>query len=203
MAALHATLRSPALAHAEVAQVAEVPASLPRPLPDATAAPRAAQAQPQPTAVLSRPAEAAERPLAGSTTVVPERSAAVAGTAAKDVQSTGPASRTPALDAAAGGLDADGLRQYRLALAREARRFKRYPEGARLEGAAGTAEVRIELDAGRAPMLRLVRSSGHSALDNAALEMLRQAAPRTALPETLSRRSFAISLPVVFDLDQD
>ena len=58
------------------------------------------------------------------------------------------------------GADADGLRQYRLALAREARRYKRYPQRALLAGIGGTVEVRIEHVAGAVPVARLARSSG-------------------------------------------
>jgi len=101
------------------------------------------------------------------------------------------------------GVDADGLRQYRLALAREARRYKRYPERALLAGIGGTAEVRVELGAGAMPLTRLARSSGNEALDTAALEMMRQAAPRTTLPEALRGRAFAVSLPVIFDASED
>ena len=100
---------------------------------------------------------------------------------------------------AAEGLDADGLRQLRLSLAREARRFKRYPARALEAGWSGTAEVRLTFaDAG--PMAEVVRGSGHDVLDEAALEMLRQAIPRTSMPESLRGRIFAVSLPVVFEL---
>jgi protein TonB len=97
------------------------------------------------------------------------------------------------------GADPDGLRQYRLALAREARRFKRYPERALLAGIGGTAEVRVEHAAGAVPVAWLARSSGDEALDAAALSMMREAAPRTLVPEPLRGRSFAVSLPVIFD----
>lgn len=101
------------------------------------------------------------------------------------------------------GLDADGLRQYRLALAREARRYKRYPERALLAGIGGTVEVRVEHGAGAMPVTRLVRSSGDESLDAAALGMVRQAAPRTAIPDTLRGRGFAVSLPVIFDVSEE
>mgnify|MGYP003508428869 CR=1 FL=1 len=100
-------------------------------------------------------------------------------------------------------IHADGLRQYRLALAREARRFKRYPEQALQAGIGGTAEVRVELEGGALPVTRLARSSGHEALDAAALDMMRRAAPRTTVPELLRGQTFAVSLPVVFDLEGD
>jgi protein TonB len=101
----------------------------------------------------------------------------------------------------AGAPDAAGLRQYRLALASEARRYKRYPEAARRAGLAGTVEVRIKVaTSGAAPQTELTRSSGVAQLDAAALEMLHRAAERTVLPEVLRNRPFAVLLPVVFEV---
>jgi protein TonB len=48
----------------------------------------------------------------------------------------------------------------------------------------------------------LARSSGHEILDQAALEMLRQAAARAVLPESLRGQSFAVLLPVVFEVKE-
>jgi protein TonB len=99
------------------------------------------------------------------------------------------------------GLDADGVRQYRIALATEARRFKHYPTRALADEIGGTVEVRVAVAAGGQPQeVALVRSSGHGLLDEAALDMMRKAAPRTAVPELLRRRPFVINLPVVFDV---
>lgn len=97
---------------------------------------------------------------------------------------------------------AEGMRQYRLALAVEARRYKRYPPRALDAGIGGTAELRIAVAEGRMPEVTLARPSGDASLDAAALEMMRKAAPRTAVPEALSRRSFAVSLPIVFDPEE-
>lgn len=99
------------------------------------------------------------------------------------------------------GPDAAGLRQYRLALAGEARRFRSYPEAARRDGLAGTAEVRISVSAGIARQTELARSSGHAVLDSSALEMLRAAAASALLPESLRGQEFAVLLPVVFEVD--
>jgi len=100
------------------------------------------------------------------------------------------------------GPDAAGLRQYRLALAGEARRYRNYPEAARRAGMAGTAEVRVAVSAGIARQTELARSSGHEMLDSAALEMLRAAAARTLLPESLRGQEFAVLLPVVFSVEE-
>lgn len=101
------------------------------------------------------------------------------------------------------GAHAAGLRQFRLALAVEARRFRRYPDAAERAGLTGTAEVRVTVDTGvSSRRVDLNRSSGHALLDTAALEMLRQAAVRTVLPETLQGRNFVVLLPVVFETEK-
>ncbi len=100
------------------------------------------------------------------------------------------------------GPDATGLRLYRLALASEARQFRRYPEAARREGMTGTAEVRISVGAGALRQAELARSSGHALLDAAALDMLRAAAARALLPDSLRGQEFAVLLPVVFEVEE-
>ncbi len=99
------------------------------------------------------------------------------------------------------GPDQAGLRQFRLSLAGEARRFRRYPESARQAGLAGTTEVRVAVEAGGGVRhAALSRSSGHEILDQAALDMLRQAAARAVLPDSLREQSFAVLLSVVFEV---
>lgn len=114
-----------------------------------------------------------------------------------------PSVALPLLPGESAAPDAAGLRQYRLALAREARRYKRYPDAARRAGWSGTVEVRINvITDGIAPQAELIRSSGYALLDAAALEMLRQASGRTVLPESLRHQPVAVVLPVVFEVDE-
>ncbi len=97
------------------------------------------------------------------------------------------------------GLDANALRGYRLALAIEARRFKSVPDQAQAEGWAGTADVRLAIAAGgREISVELAKSSGHAALDTAALSMIDAAAQRALVPPLLQQRAFVLNLPVVF-----
>lgn len=100
------------------------------------------------------------------------------------------------------GVDADGLRSYRLALARETRRYKRYPARAIEAGWEGTAELRVEVTGHGAATVHLAKSSGHRVLDEAALKMLRQALPVTPIPAPLQARAFSVELPIVFELPQ-
>ena len=104
----------------------------------------------------------------------------------------------------ASGEALDGLRGYRLSVASEARRFKRYPPQALAAGWAGTAEVRLEVGSDGRPRAATVgRSSGHEPLDRAALAMIDAGALRAHLPESLRGRNFAVVLPVVFNLEDD
>lgn len=95
----------------------------------------------------------------------------------------------------------DGIRQYRLSLAAQARKFKRYPARAMEAGMSGTTEVRVVVAPSGFPQeVSMAKTSGYDLLDQAALDMIRKAVPRTAIPEPLRGRSFVVSLPVVFDL---
>jgi len=137
---------------------------------------------------------------------VPNKTRAIASETPGGVVSratSGPATVALAKEADERGANAAGLRQFRMALAVEARRFRRYPEVARRDGLAGTAEVRVTIETGL-PVRRvdLSRSSGYAVLDAAALEMLRQAVTRVVLPESLRGQSFAVSLPVVFEVEE-
>lgn len=106
--------------------------------------------------------------------------------------------------AAREGVGADDLRQYRVALAIAARRFKRYPPLARERGWEGRVEVAVSVSAWqRGPQSSLVHSSGHAALDEQALSMIEKAAATTMLPESLKGRDFRVLLPIEFTLEDD
>jgi protein TonB len=100
------------------------------------------------------------------------------------------------------GLDPDGLRAFRIALAVEAQRFKRYPARAVEGGWIGTVELRVSLAPGQSlPLVQVSKSSGHQLLDDAALEMVRKALPMTPVPASLRGQAFVVDLPVVFNLE--
>jgi len=135
-----------------------------------------------------------------SATALSARQAATGGEAVATDAALAPSVALAPAVADRGLPDAAGLREYRLALAGEARRHRRYPETARRQGLSGTAEIRIAIS----PLQRqaeLARSSGYPQLDAAALEMLERAAATTPLPESLRERRFAVLLPVVFEVE--
>lgn len=173
-AAIEARLRAP-----EVVEAVEAP-PVAEPERSRRSVPAVQDQTPAPPAVISG-VEAAPAPLPSAVaTPLPEPPSAVV----------------------AQGIDADGLRQYRLGLAVGAKRFRQYPERARRAGWAGTAEVRVGVAQDGRPMEpKLVRSSGHEPLDAAAVAMLKGAAAHTPVPESLRGRGFSVVLPVVFDLE--
>lgn len=96
----------------------------------------------------------------------------------------------------------DGVRQYRLNLAREARRFKRYPPLARQRGWEGVVVVLVSTVAsGLVPQVSLSQSSGFELLDQEALELVSQAAHTATVPESLRNRQFGLTLPIHYRLD--
>lgn len=156
------------------------------------------KAKPEPPQPLALPAE---RPEPRTTHPLDSTASTLGGSEAQ-AASPAPDPRPAAASALppSPGADADGLRSYRLALAREARRHKHYPPRAIEAGWQGTAELRVSVTAGGATAVRLAKSSGQPVLDEAALEMLRLALPATPIPAPLQAREFSVDLPIVFEL---
>lgn len=99
------------------------------------------------------------------------------------------------------GPDADGIRAYRIALAREARHQRRYPLLARERGWTGTADIELDVsEQGQVRSLRLIRSSGHDSLDREAMAMMTRAARVVVLPARLRGLAFTVHLSVEFRL---
>ncbi len=100
------------------------------------------------------------------------------------------------------GVSADAMRQYRMALASAARRFKPEPRREGEHGRERTVEVALNVSSRWAmPEVVLLRSSGHERLDAQALAMVSQAARVTPVPEGLDGHDFRVLLPVRFSLE--
>ncbi len=168
-----------------------------------------AQAAADATAKVS-PARTAAAPVARRTAPAQATASPAAPAGAGDGAGNSPAPPAPqaVLAAAASGgagpvdaIDANGLRSYRIGLAREARSHRSYPPLARERGWSGTAEIEVDVPREGTPrQVVLARSSGHDILDRAALAMMSRAAAAAALPDSLRGQAFAVRLPVVFDL---
>jgi len=186
---LSASLRpfSPEPAPVPPAPTLPVPKTQPKEIKPAPVSPIAV---PQPVAPAAAPAAVSTSPVVDS--------AVAAGL--PTTNTTAPNSPTTVAVSADA---ADGLRGYRLALATQARRFKRYPPQAMASGWKGTAEIRLELSADGQPRPAVVqRSSGYESLDRAAQAMIDAGAQRAQLPDGLRGKAFAVVLPVVFNLDE-
>jgi periplasmic protein TonB len=142
--------------------------------------------------------EPASVPATGSAAISAPTSASVASTAVP-----GSASASSVVTPST-GVDLDGLRQYRVALGVQAARFKRYPPRARESGWEGRVRLRLDVsESGAVLNVSLLRSSGHVLLDEAAVEMLHQAATRTVVPETLRGRAFVVDSAVDYSLSEE
>lgn len=110
-------------------------------------------------------------------------------------KTTDRADAPPAVRAATdeGAVSADGLREYRLAIARVARRFKRYP--VQVREADVLISIRLDVVAGE-PAVELASSSGYPELDAEALALVSMAVRSAVVPESLRGRSVVLSLPV-------
>jgi len=76
-----------------------------------------------------------------------------------------------------------------------------YPLVARRRGLSGRLELEVLLEpSGRLGDIRVMSSSAHAVLDEAAVEAVRKLAPEP-LPEHLPRRSLRIRLPLSFELE--
>ncbi len=77
-------------------------------------------------------------------------------------------------------------------------RRKRYPSSARGRGEEGTVQVRFSIDdGGNVLSSQIVKSSGHAALDEAVLDLMRRASPVPAPPAGAPK---TITAPVRFNL---
>jgi len=160
-----------------------------------------ARAEPQPL-VSALPAKQAVN--SSDVQTIPKPSAARQPVEAPVAQSAAMASATSqTLGVAETGINANGMRQYRLNLAAAARRFKVYPVQAMASGWSGTAEVAVVIGVdGLLLPVQLRNSSGHAVLDAAALEMVAGAALNTVVPDSLRGQRFSVALPVVFESEE-
>lgn len=154
-----------------------------------------------PSEVLARPGSGAKHPVSGvfSPSTATDDIAVTEKTSARtgDLAATPGAAQVPSEEASP-----DGVRQYRLNLAREARRFKHFPPLARERGWEGVAVVVVSTVAGvPLPQVSLSQSSGFDLLDQEALMLVAQAVNTAVLPDSLRNRTFALTLPIHYRLD--
>nr|WP_093188078.1 energy transducer TonB [Thiocapsa sp. KS1] len=91
--------------------------------------------------------------------------------------------------------------RYYAELAAWLERHKRYPALARKMRQEGIVRVRFVIDRnGRVISHRIETSSGHTALDDAASELLRRASPMPAIPARMGQSRLEIVVPIAYRL---
>ncbi len=163
----------------------------PRTARDAPKTKPPAETQPQPKKPRANAAKAASGDTAGT---------AIGG------QSAGGAGAPSAPGAGGGGTSgkADGGKskdRYYAELAAWLERHKRYPPQARKMRQEGIVRVRFVIDRnGKVISHRIESSSGHTALDLAASELLRRASPMPAIPASMGQSRLEIVVPIAYRL---
>lgn len=111
---------------------------------------------------------------------------------------TAQADRTAAKATSSGGGRNVSPAKWQSRLMSHLERRKRYPSEARSNREEGTVYVRFRIDdSGNVLSVSLSRSSGHSSLDQAVLDMVRRASPVPAPPPGVSK---TITAPVRFNI---
>lgn len=173
----------------------------PRPEPKrevAKPAPKTVRPAPAPQPrVFTVPPAPAEAPAPESEAApAPERERAPAQAQA---QAQAPVASAPPVQAAPD--PSQLIAQYRQQFINAAVRYKRYPLAARDNGWEGDVVVRLEIAAsGELAEVKVKRGSGHSVLDEQALQMFRLAAPQVPVPPSLRGRAFGFDVRAVYSL---
>jgi protein TonB len=97
--------------------------------------------------------------------------------------------------------ESSAVDRYLTELSQHLGRFYDYPRRARRLGQEGSPVVEFEFDRdGTLVYHSLHSSSDHALLDDAALEMLKDAEPLPEVPESMKGQTFTYTLPVRFKL---
>ncbi|HEY7254733.1 MAG TPA: energy transducer TonB [Methylomirabilota bacterium] len=176
------------------------PPPAPVPAPE-TPRPAAASGESAPVPAASTAASASvARPESAGSSGGSRQTDAAGGEATPGAAGSG---GSPLARTAPGGGGGDVPGEYGPYLARFRQRVQEalvYPLAARRQGAQGTVELDVWIEAsGRVRDVRVVRSSTNPLLDEAALETIRRLG-LVPFPESLPRRPLLIRLPLVFEL---
>ncbi len=105
--------------------------------------------------------------------------------------------------ASVGVSNADIEADYQAMLASWLARHKRYPRAARRRNIEGVVTLSFTVNtSGTVTQYEIVGSSGYEMLDKEVANMLKRAQPLPAIPRELGRSSFAVTIPVRFELSR-
>ncbi|MGU3494003.1 TonB family protein [Xanthobacteraceae bacterium A53D] len=164
--------------------MAEAVLPTPRPVIPDPPKPQVQPRKPEPP----RERRASRRPAAPTTSAAPRSEAPQANTlAAPNSGAFASSSVSPA--------------SWRSSIMGHLNRFKRYPPESRSRREEGVARVRFSIDrSGRVLSASLTGSSGHSALDSEAVEMVRRASPFPPPPANIGGSTVTFTAPVDFNV---
>lgn len=92
---------------------------------------------------------------------------------------------------------------WQSALLAQLEKYKRYPASAQINGETGVAYLHFSMDRnGNILSAAIVKSSGHSALDNEALALIHRADPLPKPPPDIPGEIIERTVPIQFALDQ-
>lgn len=150
---------------------------------------------PPPKPVKEKPKKAPEKKRAEKPRTAPPPASQAARKAKVEVAQS---DRTAAKVTSTGGGRNVSPAKWQSRLMSHLERRKRYPSEARSNREEGTVYVRFRIDdGGNVLSVSLSRSSGHSSLDQAVLDMVRRASPVPAPPPGVGK---TITAPVRFDI---
>ena len=96
------------------------------------------------------------------------------------------------------------MQSYLSALMRRLACFKVYPASLKKDKIEGRVVLSFTIAAnGQLVISAVQKSSGHAALDQAAMEMLSRASPLPAIPAGMNRSEISLTIPVEYSLIQD
>jgi protein TonB len=180
----------PVQAQETVVALAPVPVPTPRPAYTPPRSAEAVSARPKPRKAAQQATQAGSR---GENVRNARRGASDGGASAAE----GASARAERRAASADGNAA--VSNYPGQIVSKLRRSLRYPAEARRNRVTGEVHVSFVVSAnGSTDRIRVVRSSGSPALDQAALETVRRAAPFPAIPREAGRESWAFTVPLAF-----
>jgi periplasmic protein TonB len=166
----------------------------------ALAAPAAAAPEQAPPTQATRPASALPQPRQEAAAAPREDATPVAPTVASAPPAAPARAAMPSPERPTASSGGSGAPVWDIAAWVE--RFKTYPRAARRARLEGTAEIWLLLDdQGQLHDHRLLASSGHRLLDEAALALVRRAAPYPA-PTAAAFTRLEVILPVSYRLDR-
>jgi protein TonB len=158
------------------AQKEEIPPTPVQEAPEVVAPPEKPKPEPKPDPVKPKPKPVVQKPKKPTDTPAP--------------RTTAPPEASQAARANYNGI-----------LAAHIQRYKQYPSSAKAAGEQGVATVAFAVTrGGQATGVRLVRSSGHSELDSAALSAIRSAQPLPIPPADMPSSALSFSVPFRFSI---